>query len=80
MLAPLPGEDEAPDPLRRLVAAVLLRACLDAHAGQWGARLWLESDQAYAWAEALGLAHWPPRLDQLDTRRDLQRRAMALQA
>ncbi len=61
-------------PWRQLLAAVLLQACLDAYHGDRGARWWLRSRTARDYAAWLDLAHWPPRLDQLASRRELRRR------
>lgn len=63
---------------RRLLVAVLLAACLDAHEGRADARDWLTSDQARAWAEELGFDAWPPTPDMLAGRGELRRRAADL--
>jgi hypothetical protein len=60
---------------RRLVAAVLLLACLDAHKGDGAALAWLGSEESAAWAGLLGLDRWPPSPGMLGTRRELQARA-----
>lgn len=66
------------DTERRLLAAVLLRACLDAAEGDGGALAWLGSDQARAWAELVGLDRWPPAPGQLARRSELEQRARLL--
>ena len=60
---------------RRLLAAMMLRACYDAHRGDVDAIEWLHSDDAAKFAEYLDLAKWPPRLDMLGTPHELARRA-----
>lgn len=54
--------DEGP---RRLLAAILLRACADAHKGDAGALEFIESDDSAAMADALHLRQWPPSRDML---------------
>lgn len=63
---------------RRLIAAVMLRACLDAHKGDLEAQGWIMSDTATIFAEWLNINCWPPRLDQLGTHDDLSSRAHKL--
>ena len=64
---------------RRLAAAILLAAALDAHAGDDEASAWLVCETARLLADELGLGEvWPPRPGQLAGRRDLQKRAREL--
>ena len=63
---------------RRFVAALLLRACLDAAGGEPGAVEWLAGAEAKAWAELIDLERWPPTARQLGTKRELVRRARTL--
>jgi len=60
---------------RRLVAAMLLRACLDAASGAPGAAVWLQSAEAASWAELIELECWPPTVRQFSSRRELERRS-----
>ena len=59
---------------RRFVAALLLRACLDAASGAPGAAVWLQSAEALTWAELIELEHWPPTARQMGSRRELLNR------
>lgn len=64
---------------RRLAAAILLAAALDAHAGDEAASAWLVCETARLFADELGLGElWPPAPSQLAGLRDLQRRAREL--
>jgi hypothetical protein len=59
---------------RRLAAAVLLSAALDAHRGDCSAMAWLNSERAHTWAGALDLPTWPPHPGQLAGYFELGRR------
>lgn len=63
---------------RRLAAAMLLAAALDAHAGDSEASAWLVCETARIFADELGLERWPPKPAQLAGRRELKARARAL--
>ena len=64
---------------RRLAAAVLLKAALDAHAGDKLAASWLVCETARLFADELGLGElWPPAPSQLAGLRDLRARARKL--
>ena len=66
-----------PMPFRRLAAAALLQATLDANKGDACAQAWLHSDQAHEWADLLDLPAWPPRPEQLGNRTTLAKRGRA---
>jgi len=70
------NDDGLRTPYRRLVCAVLLRACLDAHAGQWkrGVWRWIHSRRAAMWAALAGFDQWPPKREQLGDMAELRRR------
>lgn len=63
---------------RHLIAAILLRAALDAHNGQADAIAFLKGPDSALMAQHLGLTRWPPTLSALGTRLDLRRRALEL--
>jgi len=64
---------------RRLAAAILLKAALDAHAGDETAAAWLVCETARLFADELELGElWPPAPSQLVGLRVLQARARAL--
>lgn len=60
---------------RRFVSALLLLACLDAHAGDQAAQAWIMGEESARWAELIGLDLWPPKPAQLGSRRDLKKRS-----
>ena len=53
------------DPYLRLVAAVIVKAMLDAHKGEREALEWLHCDTAQEWALMLCLRNFPPSREQL---------------
>lgn len=65
---------------RRLAAAALLKAALDAHAGDESAAAWIStSETARILAELIGLGDiWPPAPGQLRNLRQLQAAARSL--
>jgi hypothetical protein len=75
-LRELPYVDN-PMPFRRLAAAALLQATLDARTGDTAAVRWLHSDQAHEWAGLLDLPTWPPKIEQLGSRAELIKRGRA---
>jgi hypothetical protein len=74
--------DEDLDPICcvRFLHAALLAACVDAHAGDVVAMAWLVGAESKLWADLAGLDAWPPRREQLSTRRELIRRAKDISA
>jgi hypothetical protein len=73
----------APNPVRRLAAATVLRALADAKRGDGEAIAWCESDIAEQLADALGVdpdcwQHWPEAAAGYNTRRGVKRAAMRL--
>lgn len=63
------------DPQRRLLAAVLLMAFLDAYRGDESAWCFLQGDRARHMAECLDIQQWPPTRAMLTSRSELERRA-----
>jgi hypothetical protein len=53
------------DPYLRLVAAVIVKAMLDAHKGEREAWEWLHGEMAQEWALMLCLRNFPPSREQL---------------
>jgi hypothetical protein len=48
---------------RMLILALLAHAVRLARRGNDGASAYVASDDSRAWADVLGLEHWPPTLD-----------------
>jgi hypothetical protein len=53
------------DPYLRLVAAVIVKAMLDANKGEREAWEWLHGEVAFEWALYVGLRNFPPSREQL---------------
>ena len=68
------------DPQRRLLAAILLKAFLDAYRGDESAWCFLQGERARLMAEELNIRQWPPTRDMLASRSELQRRAREIHA
>lgn len=65
---------------RRLLAAILLRACADASNGDRGAMRFLKSTYSAAIAQTLEVRQWPPTLDMLCGMGELKSRKKSLNA
>jgi hypothetical protein len=70
-----PVYTDAPAPWRKLACALLLGGALGAYARDQADAEWVNSDFARRLADAVDLPEWPPRAEQLGSRRDLVRRA-----